>query len=39
VLAGLQADDARLLAGYMDGLRAEGFQNLPPYYSYQRTVE
>jgi hypothetical protein len=38
VLFGLQADDARLFAGYMDGLRAEDFQNLPPYNSYQRTV-
>jgi hypothetical protein len=38
VLFGLQADDARLFAGYMDGLRAEDFQNLPPYYSYQRTI-
>lgn len=38
VLFGLQADDARLFASYMDGLRAEDFQNLPPYYSYQRTL-
>ncbi len=37
VLFGLQADDARLFAGYM-GLRAEDFQNLPPYHTYQRTV-
>jgi hypothetical protein len=37
VLFGLQADDARLFAGYM-GLKAEDFQNLPPYHSYQRTI-
>ena len=37
VLFGLQADDARLFAGYM-GLRAEDFQNLPPYHTYQRTI-
>ena len=37
VLFGLQADDARLFAGYM-GLQAEDFQNLPPYHSYQRTI-
>ncbi len=38
VLFGLQADDARLFAGYMEGLRAEDFQNLPPYHTYQRTI-
>ena len=37
VLFGLQADDARLFAGYM-GLKAEDFQNLPPYHTYQRTI-
>jgi hypothetical protein len=35
---GLQADDARLFASYMEGLSAEDFQNLPPYYTYQRTI-
>jgi hypothetical protein len=35
---GLQADDARRFAGYMEGLEAEDFQNLPPYYTYQRTI-
>jgi hypothetical protein len=38
VLFGLQADDARLFAGYLNGLRPEDFQNLPPYFSYQRTI-
>lgn len=38
VLFGLQADDARLFAGYLEGLRAEDFQNLPPYHTYQRTI-
>ena len=38
VVFGLQADDARRFAGYMDGLEPEDFQNLPPYYTYQRTV-
>src|SRR5207253_5070001 len=37
VLFGLQADDARLFAGYL-GLRPEDFQNLPPYHTYQRTI-
>ena len=37
VLFGLQADDARLFAGYM-GLEASDFQNLPPYHSYQQTI-
>ncbi len=37
VLFGLQADDARLFAGYM-GLKADDFQSLPPYHSYQRTI-
>jgi hypothetical protein len=37
VLFGLQADDARLFAGYM-GLDASDFQNLPPYHSYQQTI-
>jgi hypothetical protein len=38
VLFGLQADDARLFAGYLNGLRPQDFQNLPPYFSYQRTI-
>ena len=38
VLFGLQAEDARLFAGYMAGLKPADFQNLPPYYTYQRTV-
>lgn len=38
VAFGLQADDARIFAGYMEGIAAEDFQNLPPYYTYQRTV-
>lgn len=37
VLFGLQADDARLFAGYM-GLDASDFQNLPAYHSYQQTI-
>jgi hypothetical protein len=38
VAFGLQADDARRFAGYMDGLEAEDFRNLPPYYTYQSTT-
>ncbi len=37
VVFGLQADDARRFASYMAGLEAEDFQNLPSYYTYQRT--
>ncbi len=37
VAFGLQADDAGRFAGYM-GLEPEDFRNLPPYYTYQRTV-
>ncbi len=38
VLFGLQASDARLIAGHMEGLQAVDFQNLPPYHTYQRTI-
>lgn len=38
VVFGLQADDARRFAGYMEGLEPDDFRNLPPYYTYQRTV-
>jgi hypothetical protein len=38
VLFGLQAGDARRFAGYMEGVEAQDFQNLPPYHTYQRTI-
>ena len=38
IVFGLQADDARRFAGYMEGLEPDDFRNLPPYYTYQRTV-
>jgi hypothetical protein len=38
VVFALQADDARLFAKHMEGLEPQDFQNLPPYYTYQRTI-
>lgn len=38
IVFGLQADDARRFAGYMEGLEPDDFRNLPPYYTYQRTL-
>ncbi|MGA7733288.1 MAG: TraM recognition domain-containing protein [Chloroflexia bacterium] len=38
VVFGLQADDARRFAEYMNVVEAEDFQNLPPYYTYQRAI-